>query len=112
MSIYICGGSDPPNVNDETLEPASVRAPGSSGWCPLSRCRRDRGRRGEPQLGGRRVGREVRYTLTDHHVAHIAGDALVHAGEHHEPGPPVTTDVHHHADNDHTPDHTPERTMT
>jgi len=62
-------------------------------------------------VSGRRVGREVRYTLTDHHVAHIAGDALVHAGEHHDPGPPVPTDVHH-GDSDHTPDHTPERTMT
>jgi hypothetical protein len=27
------------------------------------------------------VGREVRYRLADEHVAHIAGDALVHAQE-------------------------------
>lgn len=32
---------------------------------------------------GRRVGREVRYTLTDHHIGHIAGDAVGHAAEHH-----------------------------
>ena len=59
-------------------------------------------------VSGRRVGREVRYALTDHHVAHIASDALVHAGEHHDPGPPVPTDARH--DHDHTP--IPERTTT
>ncbi|MBA3286867.1 MAG: helix-turn-helix transcriptional regulator [Acidimicrobiia bacterium] len=32
-------------------------------------------------VSGRRIGREVRYTLTDHHVGHIAGDAVNHAGE-------------------------------
>lgn len=32
---------------------------------------------------GRRVGREVRYTLTDHHIGHIAGDAVGHAAEDH-----------------------------
>lgn len=30
---------------------------------------------------GRRVGREVRYTLTDHHIGHIASDAVTHAAE-------------------------------
>jgi ArsR family transcriptional regulator, zinc-responsive transcriptional repressor len=44
---------------------------------------------------GRRVGREVRYALADHHIAHIAGDALTHAGEHHEPGPAPTADESH-----------------
>lgn len=35
---------------------------------------------------GRRVGREVRYSLADHHVGHIAKDALAHAAEtaHHD----------------------------
>ncbi|CAN5442605.1 hypothetical protein BH23ACT3_BH23ACT3_20170 [soil metagenome] len=46
-------------------------------------------------VSGRRVGREVRYTLTDHHIAHIAGDALVHAGEQHDPGPAATTAADH-----------------
>lgn len=36
---------------------------------------------------GRRVGREIKYSLADHHVGHIAIDALVHAGE---PSPPDT----------------------
>ena len=71
-------------------------------------------------VSGRRVGREVRYTLADHHVAHIAGDALVHAGEQHEPGPPVPTEADHDHQHDHDHDHgptsepdpTPERTIT
>jgi len=29
-----------------------------------------------------RVGKENRYTLADHHVSHIAGDAIAHANEH------------------------------
>jgi ArsR family transcriptional regulator, zinc-responsive transcriptional repressor len=46
-------------------------------------------------VSGRRVGREVRYTLADHHIAHIAGDALIHAGEHHDAGPvPAEHDSH------------------
>lgn len=28
-----------------------------------------------------RVGKENRYTLTDHHVSHIVGDAIAHASE-------------------------------
>ncbi|MFK7919365.1 MAG: ArsR/SmtB family transcription factor [Ilumatobacter sp.] len=28
-----------------------------------------------------RVGKENRYTLVDHHVSHIAGDAIAHADE-------------------------------
>jgi ArsR family transcriptional regulator, zinc-responsive transcriptional repressor len=32
----------------------------------------------------RRSGREIRYRLADHHVAHIVEDALVHAGETHD----------------------------
>lgn len=35
---------------------------------------------------GRREGREMRYTLADHHIAHIAADAIAHA---HEPDPPI-----------------------
>jgi ArsR family transcriptional regulator, zinc-responsive transcriptional repressor len=46
-------------------------------------------------VAGRRVGREVRYALADHHIAHIAGDALTHAGEHHEPGPAPAADESH-----------------
>ena len=30
---------------------------------------------------GRRDGREVRYSIADHHVARIARDAIQHAGE-------------------------------
>ncbi len=30
---------------------------------------------------GRRAGREVRYSLADHHVAHIAADAIAHSRE-------------------------------
>ena len=29
-----------------------------------------------------RVGKENRYTLADHHVSHIVGDAIAHAAEH------------------------------
>ena len=29
-----------------------------------------------------RVGKENRYNLVDHHVSHIVGEAIVHAGEH------------------------------
>jgi ArsR family transcriptional regulator, zinc-responsive transcriptional repressor len=63
-------------------------------------------------VAGRRVGREVRYTLTDHHVAHIAGDALTHAGEAH------TTDADQRHDIDNVDDlhdtdlHHHERTPT
>jgi ArsR family transcriptional regulator, zinc-responsive transcriptional repressor len=49
-------------------------------------------------VSGRRAGREVRYTLTDHHVAHIAGDALSHAGE------PHTSDAHTDGPHDHDHD--------
>lgn len=30
---------------------------------------------------GRRAGREVRYSLADHHIAHIAADAIAHSRE-------------------------------
>lgn len=30
---------------------------------------------------GRRVGKEVRYTIADHHVTHIVRDAITHAEE-------------------------------
>ncbi|WP_395153917.1 ArsR/SmtB family transcription factor [Ilumatobacter sp.] len=29
-----------------------------------------------------RAGKENRYTLADHHVSHIVGDAIAHAAEH------------------------------
>ncbi len=32
-------------------------------------------------IRGRRSGREVRYSLSDEHVAHIVRDAVTHAGE-------------------------------
>ncbi|MCV7382595.1 ArsR/SmtB family transcription factor [Mycolicibacter longobardus] len=32
-------------------------------------------------VAGERSGREVLYRLTDHHLAHIAVDAVAHAGE-------------------------------
>lgn len=30
---------------------------------------------------GRRVGKEVRYSLTDHHISHIVLDSIAHAQE-------------------------------
>lgn len=49
-------------------------------------------------VSGRRVGREVRYSLVDEHIAHIAADAVSHAGEHHRDDPldarPVETEHH------------------
>jgi ArsR family transcriptional regulator, zinc-responsive transcriptional repressor len=32
-------------------------------------------------VSAHRAGREVRYRLIDHHVAHIVADAIAHAGE-------------------------------
>lgn len=46
--------------------------------------------RGARVVTGRRAGREVRYSLVDHHIAHIAGDAVTHAGEPHRHDPPDT----------------------
>ncbi|HSL58178.1 MAG TPA: metalloregulator ArsR/SmtB family transcription factor [Acidimicrobiales bacterium] len=37
--------------------------------------------RGARLIEGRRDGREVRYSLVDDHIAHIAGDAVAHAKE-------------------------------
>lgn len=37
--------------------------------------------RGARLVVGRRVGKEVRYSLSDNHVAHIVIDALAHAEE-------------------------------
>ena len=37
--------------------------------------------RGAAIVRGARRGREIAYTLTDHHLAHIASDALHHAQE-------------------------------
>jgi DNA-binding transcriptional ArsR family regulator len=34
---------------------------------------------------GRRRGREVAYSLGDEHLAHIVGDAVVHASERSQP---------------------------
>lgn len=31
-----------------------------------------------------RRGREIAYSLDDEHVLHIAADAIIHAGEHHQ----------------------------
>ncbi len=36
-----------------------------------------------------RRGREVVYSLTDHHIAHIVGDAVSHASEERPPPTPV-----------------------
>lgn len=46
-------------------------------------------------VSGRRVGREVRYSLADEHIAHIASDAVIHAGEHHPADPPPDHDEAH-----------------
>jgi hypothetical protein len=32
-------------------------------------------------VSGARRGREIEYSLTDEHVAHIVADAILHAGE-------------------------------
>jgi ArsR family transcriptional regulator, zinc-responsive transcriptional repressor len=37
-------------------------------------------------VSAHRVGREVRYQLVDHHVAHIVADAIAHAAEIGSPG--------------------------
>jgi ArsR family transcriptional regulator, zinc-responsive transcriptional repressor len=39
--------------------------------------------RGARLVASHRIGRSVRYHLTDEHVAHIVEDAVVHAGEAH-----------------------------
>ncbi len=49
---------------------------------------------------GLRVGREMRYSLTDHHVGHIALDALLHAGE---PGAALDPDPHDDEPHHHQP---------
>ncbi|WP_147136949.1 ArsR/SmtB family transcription factor [Stackebrandtia albiflava] len=39
--------------------------------------------RGAGVVRGERRGREIAYTLTDDHIAHIVADAIHHAGEGH-----------------------------